>query len=326
MKLPITNRGIVQTTLGSVFYLFSDGRNGNLSSEKPPILCFHSSPRSSDEYAEVLPLLAASQSGGDDNDEGNSNGRLVIAFDLPGYGASENPQRSCTQDEIADALLGAADIIVSNLGGDGFDDEPRQQSFVVIGSLMGNFCCASLAARYPTRIEAGILTNPWHDPGAAASVSPTEISDPFVLKDDGSHLVELHSKRSSWLDPDLNLRVVRSELTYLANRRSRYASSPAIYIQSKEYDFETPAKAIASDGTTPVLCIVGDACEKLFDMFGLQATKRFAEASAMLKGDVNGNGFEEQRLAGDKSTLNIVNQMPDEFAAACNTFLAARGM
>ena len=86
--------------------------------------------------------------------------------------------------------------------------------------------CLSLASRYPDRIKSGILINPWYNPEAKGeedvSNDGTPIPDSFVLKDDGSHLVKLHSKRSAWLDNDLNLRVVQSELTYLMNRRQRY--------------------------------------------------------------------------------------------------------
>jgi hypothetical protein len=76
MKIPVTKRGMIQTALGSIFYLLNDGRslegNDTTSSiniaEKTPILCFHMSPLSSDEYLEVLPLLASGTSLIGDND------------------------------------------------------------------------------------------------------------------------------------------------------------------------------------------------------------------------------------------------------------------
>ena len=60
MKVPGIERGVVKTALGSIFYLMSDGRMSIEDNSKPPILCFHMSPRSSDEFKEVLPLLASS--------------------------------------------------------------------------------------------------------------------------------------------------------------------------------------------------------------------------------------------------------------------------
>mmetsp|Transcript_7075 Transcript_7075/g.8186 ORF Transcript_7075/g.8186 Transcript_7075/m.8186 type:complete len:184 (+) Transcript_7075:52-603(+) len=128
MLLSVTKRGMVQTALGSIFYLLNDGKipsantdtsNSNIAG-KTPILCFHMSPRSSDEYLEVLPLLAAGTSPiGDDGttttEQDAISGRVVIAFDIPGYGASENPPRSCTIDEISDVILMAADSILQEL-------------------------------------------------------------------------------------------------------------------------------------------------------------------------------------------------------------------
>jgi len=91
----------------------SDGRMSIEGNNKPPILCFHMSPRSSDEFREVLPLLASPNE--------NDDGRVVIAFDLPGYGSSDNPTRSCTVDDVADACLQAADSILAC--GDDNDDK-----------------------------------------------------------------------------------------------------------------------------------------------------------------------------------------------------------
>jgi len=370
MMLPLTKRGMVQTALGSIFYLVNDGRtptanNATMTNssiaEKAPILCFHMTPRSSDEFLEVLPLLASGTSSIGDNGTTNEHddtcGRVVIAFDIPGYGASENPYRSCTIDEISDTFLMAADSILqeatTNGDGDGDGDERESGSsssrrYITVGSLLGNYFCVSLASRYPERIKAGILTNPWYNPAASDPTSSssdetdpaaaaTAIDDSFVLKDDGSHLVELHSKRSRWLDPELNFRVVHSEIAYLANRRIRY--SKGISIQGgKDYDFQTPVKKIVemrhennADASSNFLCIIGEVCATMFDQFGLDGTKRFEEACRLLRGtsDTTGSGstiVRVKRLMGEKSSLNVVNQMPEEFAALCNNFLSERGL
>jgi len=312
-------RGVVNTALGSIFYLICDGRtitDGDDGSSLP-LLCFHMSPRSSDEYLEVLPLLA--------ENDGRNNGRVVIALDAPGYGASENPTRSCTIDDVSDAFLEVANELLG-------PDAP----FAVAGSLMGNFHCVSLASRYPDRIRGGIITNPWYSLAAAASAetkkaaaqdsSPgnSAIEDSYVLREDGSHLIELHDKRKWWLDPELNLRVVHSEMGYLINRRVRYAKG--ISIESADgYDFEA---AVRSLRRTSFLCIKGQACAELFDKFGLDGTQRFEKACQLFRKNDEGKGvdgaasFREDTLTGEKSTLNLVNQMPDEFAALCNNFLS----
>lgn len=354
MKLPNIQRGMVKTALGSIFYLMSDGRSSTSTTvvDKAPILCFHMSPRSSDEYLEVLPLLAAGTANCDDNDDDDDvirDGRVVIAFDLPGYGASENPPRSCTVDEISDACLKAADSVLATIDDDDDDDDATTAAtgqYVAVGSLLGNYVCLSLASRRPERIRAGILTNPWFSPGATGMImapansinneqqqqrQPQPIPDSFELKDDGSHLAELHSKRSGWLDDELNFRAVQSEMAYLGNRRRRYAKGINIEGGS-DYDFASAVRAIArgrekngsngigGNNSPTFLCIRGEACATLFDNYGLDGTKRFDEACEMLIGrDESGR---VETLRGDKSTLNIVNQMPEEFAAACNQFLS----
>jgi len=366
---------MIQTALGSIFYLVNDGRSledDTTSSinmaEKTPILCFHMTPRSSDEYLEVLPLLASGPSligdndgNGTINEPGGIGGRVVIAFDIPGYGASENPPHSCTIDEISDVFLKAADSILSQTtvsdGGDEHESgSSSSRNYITVGSLLGNYFCVSLASRYPERIKAGILTNIWYnpaasdppssdfgatDPAAATTTTTTVIEDSFVLKDDGSHLAELHSKRSGWLDPELNFRVVSSEISYLANRRIRYPMG--INIQGgNDYDFQAPVRKIvemrsesSNAGTgSNFLCILGESYASLFDKFGLDGTNRFDEACKLLIGesgeDATSNGSNNivrvERLVGEKSTLNLVNQMPKEFAALCNIFLSERGL
>jgi len=196
---------------------------------------------------------------------------------------------------------------------------------------MGNYHCLSLASRYPERIKASVLVNPWYSPEAngmdGTNDDGTPIPDSFVLKDDGS-LVDLHTKRSSWLSPDLNLRVVQSELTYLMNRRQRYLKG--INIEGFDYNFKGAAQTIVNRrdkagqaSNQQLLCILGEECMTMFDKFGLEGTKRSSDACTLLKGNDEGDGSVRiESLKGDKSNLNIVNQMPDEVAVLCNQFLA----
>jgi pimeloyl-ACP methyl ester carboxylesterase len=371
MKVPLTKRGMIQTALGSMFYLLHDGRSpkkGVDGNNKAPILCFHMSPRSSDEYLEVLPLLA-----NDDGSGAGDTGRIVIAFDTPGYGSSDNPLKSCTIDEISDAFLEAADKLLLEYGD--YDDcyEQEQDSndksskssaksssneFVTIGSLMGNFFSVSIASRYPERVKGTILTNIWFNPKASTTKAEADDddtvvqegsveipadsrkdaaikSDPFLLKDDGSHLMELHQKRSSVLDNELNLRVVHTEMSYLVNRRKRYPIGISIQDPST-YDFIGACHKIVDDRgssyniNNKILCIKGEEYAEMFDKFGLDGSKRFDDTCKILRNDdddddeqKNNNGavVQVEILTGDKSTLNLINQMSNEFAILCNIFL-----
>jgi pimeloyl-ACP methyl ester carboxylesterase len=274
---------------------------------KTPILCFHSSPRSSDEYVDLMPLLG-------------KDGRKMVAMDVPGYGLSGNPLRSCSIDNVADAFLQVADTL-------------QIDKFLVIGNLMGCFHGVSLASRYPDRVVGAVMSNLYYyppgemiDETATASTSDTTptssdtpadvtIPDPWELKEDGSHLIDLHNSRSKWLDPELNVRVVQGQLTYLVNRRARYAQGISIQALTA-YDFPAAAKKV----TCPTLCIKGEKCVAFFDMIGYHGTERF-ETGAKFFSDT-----ETTSLSGDTSTLVMVNQDPDGFATICNDFLEKRGL
>lgn len=126
------SRGLVPTPLGHIHYTSvgdHDASNSNNSlnehPEKIPIVGFHMSPRSVDEYKEIV--TACSNSG---------DGRFFVAVDEFGYGQSDNPSRSCTLDETADCFL----TVLDHLG---------IQKCVVAGSLMGCYMALSLANRHP---------------------------------------------------------------------------------------------------------------------------------------------------------------------------------
>lgn len=311
MKLSVC-QGTVPTVLGAIGYLICDGTklpsDSTGGGNATPILCFHASPRSSDEFREVLPLLAAT-------------GRKVIALDAPGYGISENPPHSVSIDEIADAYLGAA---TSLLQGSSDGDHEATTKFVTVGNLMGCFLGVSLASRYPDRIAACIHSNLYYfpvPPGGGDS-SPNEhrkedgepIKDSFVLHPDGSHLIELHNKRP-WLDPELNFRVVQGEMAYLIKRRERYAKGISIEDLS-EYDFSTPARQTRC----PTLCIRGEECLSFFDAIGYGGTKQFESGVAHF------SNCQVESMAGKTSTLNMINQAPREFADLCVKFLERNGI
>jgi len=220
-----------------------------------------------------------------------AKGRRVIALDTPGYGISDNPQKSCTIDEVADAFLEVADSL-------GIDE------FITIGSLMGNFQAVSMASRYPSRVIASIYANLYVFPYKPADSEKNKfssdsegapITDSFELKEDGSHLVNLHNTRK-WLDPELNFRVVQGEITYLMNRRARYAKGVSMEDLS-DYDFEAPAQKIPTSCPTP--CIAGESFLSFFDTIGYHGTQQFDAGCQCFSNN------EVASLSGPKSTINM---------------------
>uniref|UniRef100_A0A6V2CN11 AB hydrolase-1 domain-containing protein n=1 Tax=Ditylum brightwellii TaxID=49249 RepID=A0A6V2CN11_9STRA len=301
------SKGIVSTALGDVHYLTtkssSSSSEGNDQNAKTPCLAFHMSPRSVDEYREAIPFLSEYA---DDKGDDVQNNRIIVAMDELGYGFSGIPKRSCTIDEMADAMLEVANRL-------------NIDRFIVIGSLLGCFISLSLASRYPDRVCAVVLTNVYHYPPKPPSSSSTtkeeeKEEEVWEVKEDGSHLTAIWNKRSSWLDPKLNSRITYDEMSYLLKKQERYSSK--IFIQdASAYDFESAAKGTKC----PILCIRGEGATTLFDAIGLDLSGQFEKAVGMME-DV------EVAPAVKPGGLNLINQDAEQWSEIVNKFLASKGL
>ena len=144
-------------------------------------MLIHQTPRSVDEYAEVLPILAARQ--------------RVIAVDTPGYGASDPVPG---QPEIAD--YAAAMIAVL--------DELDIAKAVVVGHHTGVLVAVEMTAARPERVERLALSGPiYMDTGTRARLRP--LFEQWRIQEDGSHLKKKWDAMHAWLPrPDLVQRFV----------------------------------------------------------------------------------------------------------------------
>ena len=287
-------RGLVSTPLGSLHYVATGSLDSNALT---PVLCFHMSPRSCDEYTEVQTILSSADHGG----------RLVIAIDEPGYGQSDNPTRSCSLDEIADCMLLVADAL-------GVD------KFVAAGSLMGCYFALSLASRKHSRVKAVVCTNLYHFlPDARekalveeqARLGPdtreSSIDDSWKIAEDGSHISNIWGVRSSFLEPELNTRAVLDNLTYLMKKRDILGISIQ---EGPAFDLES-----AANGTDcPVLCIQGEGATAFFDSIGYNMTGQFQEAVSFFPGSV-------ETLVLTPGSINLINQNSNEWAKSVTGFL-----
>ena len=96
-------------------------------------MLLHQTPRSRDEYRDVVPLLAAA-------------GRRVIAFDTPGFGDSAPLPGDPSIEGWAGAVLAGLDALEL--------DRPA-----LVGHHTGGVVAVALAARAPERIAALILSS-----------------------------------------------------------------------------------------------------------------------------------------------------------------------
>lgn len=172
--------GYARTPLGQIHY--AECGTGE------PVLLLHQTPRSWDEYREVLPLLGARH--------------RAIAMDTLGFGASAPPPEH-TIEAYADGVLALMDAL-------GLD------SAAVAGHHTGGVIAVEVAARAPGRVSRLVLSStPLVDAEARRRRSGRPVVDHVTESEDGSHLLELWAGRAGFYPPDrpdLLARFVRDAL------------------------------------------------------------------------------------------------------------------
>jgi pimeloyl-ACP methyl ester carboxylesterase len=177
--------GFVDTRHGQVHYVeHGSGR---------PVLLLHQTPRSWDEYRDVLPLLGARF--------------RAIALDMPGFGASTRPEQTWTIELFADGVLDLCD----GLG---------LRRVALVGHHTGGVVAVEVAAAAPDRLDALVLSGtPFVDAERRHRVATSRPAiDHAEPAPDGSHLLQLWTNRAEFYPsdrPDLLQRLVRDALGVL---------------------------------------------------------------------------------------------------------------
>ena len=195
-----------------------------------PLLLLHQTPRSVDEFAEVLPLLAME--------------RRVIAMDTPGYGCSD---RVPGQPSIADYAGAAVDVL----------DALGIERVTVVGHHTGAVIAVEIAAAFAPRVDRVILSGPVYT-DAAGREELGRFFKQWVLAQDGSHLLDKWTRMHQWLPrPDLVQRLVvdlfrageASEQGHFAvadyrmEERLPLVRCPALLLFCSRDPFATPGRA-----------------------------------------------------------------------------------
>jgi pimeloyl-ACP methyl ester carboxylesterase len=205
----------LQTSAGQVHAVTAGASSGT------PVLLLHQTPRSADEYREVLVALGRY--------------RRLVALDTLGYGASDPPQAVHSIEAYADGVLAAADA----LGADRFD---------LVGHHTGGVVAIEVAARAPERVGRLVLSSTAlidASERARRAASPHTL-DAYRSGPDGRHLVGLWATRAPFypLDrPDLLDRFVADAL--------RAHDPSAGHRAVASYRMEERLPSIAAD----VLCV-----------------------------------------------------------------------
>lgn len=158
-------RRFCDTRMGQVHCVEAGAGSGT------PLLLMHQTPRSVDEFAEVIPLLARH--------------RRVIAVDMPGYGCSDPVPG---EPSIADYAAATFDVL----------DAFGVGRVVAVGHHTGGFLAIEMAAVAPARIESCVISGPvYTDAAGRAAIAP--YFKQWHVQPDGSHLLDKWQKLHPWL-------------------------------------------------------------------------------------------------------------------------------
>jgi pimeloyl-ACP methyl ester carboxylesterase len=217
-------RFLCDTTLGQVHGVSAGSAPG------APLLLLHQTPRSVDEFAEVMPLLARE--------------RRVLALDTPGYGCSDRVPGRPTVADYAGAVVQALDAL-------------REERVIVVGHHTGAVIGVELAAAYPQRVERVVLSGPVYT-DAAGRAELARFFRQWTISPDGEHLVEKWRKMHDWLPrPELVQRFVvdlfragtdseqghYAVAEYRMEDRLPLVQCPALLLYCSRDPFATPARA-----------------------------------------------------------------------------------
>jgi pimeloyl-ACP methyl ester carboxylesterase len=197
-----------------------------------PLLLLHQTPRSMDEFAEVLPLLARE--------------RRVVAMDTPGYGDSDRVPGQPTVEDYARAAVQVLDQLGAS-------------RVIPVGHHTGAVIAVELAAACPSRVERAVLSGPVYT-DAAGRAELVKFFKQWHVVPDGSHLIEKWRKFHEWLPrPDLVQRFVvdlfrAGELSeqghfatalYHMEDRLPLVRCPALFIYNSRDPFSSPESTAA---------------------------------------------------------------------------------
>jgi len=141
-----------------------------------PVLFLHQTPRSWDEYRDVLPIVGREAH--------------AVAMDTVGYGASPRLEEAQTVELFADGV----EDVIDGLG---------LVRPVLVGHHTGGVVALEVAARRPSSVAGLVLSGtPYVDEARRQAVSSRPPIDFVELAEDGSHLMELWNRRRPFYPPD----------------------------------------------------------------------------------------------------------------------------
>jgi pimeloyl-ACP methyl ester carboxylesterase len=219
----------------------------------PPLLCLHQTPRSCDEFAELMPLLCPHF--------------RVIAMDTLGMGASAPPSSEPSIELYAAAAVALLDSL-------------EIQRTHIIGHHTGGVIAIELAARHGHRVNRLVLTStPYVDASSRERRKSRKPIDFVEVAPDGSHLMERWRRRQSFYPqhrPDILERCAHDALSCQNAEEGHLAVS--------RYEMETVLDAIVA----PTLCIGATADPYAYGELEPLASRIAGAKTAVIEGGTVG--------------------------------------
>lgn len=197
---------------------------------RTPLVLLHQTPRSVDEFAEVLPILAKH--------------RRTIAIDNAGYGSSDPVAGQPSVNDYAGAVIDVLDSLKINRA-------------IFVGHHTGAVISVELAAGWAPRVDRVVLSGPvYTDEKGRAELS--KFFKQWTIEPDGSHLKDKWDKFFKWLpDPKLTQRFTTdiwragetseqghfSVALYRMEDRIGLVQCPALLIYNRHDPFANPETA-----------------------------------------------------------------------------------
>ena len=258
-------RAFLDTPEGQIHYCF--GGSGE------PLLLLHGTPRSVDDYLEVIPILVES--------------RKVIAMDTIGYGDSYKPNKIPSIEDYAKTVILLLDAL-------------KIKKISIVGHHTGALIGIEVAAAYPERVEKLILSGPLYVDEDVRQIMKGLFKQ-WQVKEDGSHFTELWDYKkhwSPWAPPALLHRLVLD--TVRAGEISEYGH----YAVAK-YDMKTRLPLVQC----PTLIIWGS--EDL-TMFSIKNRPKVGEAIRQSKVvEIEGGTFLIMQQMPEKFAQLVLDSLSD---------------
>lgn len=241
-----------------------------------PLVELHMNPRSVDEYLEVNEdLLAADPT------------MPILAIDIIGYGASNDPTAPVTIAEIASHVLGVVDAL-------------HIAQFDLLGSMLGSYASVEIAAEHPERVRNVMLNGLEFFDSASlpAFAGWVKSKARWHVNATGAHLEASWLSRP-WNTPELHERVTLDDLRAapVEAHNSPLTLLPAYFAQN----YTSQLKRVAASGL-PVQLIYGTAWIALFDMYGFNVSGAIPHLQQLLALDKSAITYVQG------GTLQIMNQ------------------